>query len=127
MSHLFQPILANGAVILQMVFYAWMATMILSGVLGVIALLLAIFRQPVLTVRVLAVIAGVIDLVPIAIVLWVVFGPAFFGPGARPPLSLYQFTVLFLTLIPGLVASAALLLSFRPHPHPAPKSASSSA
>jgi dolichyl-phosphate-mannose--protein O-mannosyl transferase len=124
MNHFFQPMFANGMAIMVMLFYAWTATVIVAAVLAVTALVLAIRRKAALTTRILGGVACAIDLVPIAIALWVVLGPVLFGRDNRPPFSLYQFTVLFLTVLPGLVASAALLVSFRRPPPPTPPAAS---
>ncbi len=113
MNLLFQPMLANGMAILVTVAYVWIATTTLSSALAVIALLLAILRKAVRTTRILGGIACGIGLVPIPLALWVVL-----GPGTRRPLSLYQFAAIILSFIPGLVASAALILSFRRPPPP---------
>lgn len=124
MDPLIQPLLANGMAIAVALLYVWMASTILSAVLALTALVMILLRKRVTTARILGLLACGMNLLPIAIVLWVVFGDVVFGRGRRPPLSLYQVAVLLLTILPALVASAAFVISARRPAPPSPSSAS---
>ena len=108
MNPFFQPLLANGLAILATLAHLWLGTAIVSGVLSMTALVLAVLRRAVATVRILGGMAWAIGIAPIGIAVWAVF-----GPGSGSSHSLFQFGFLILSFLPALVASAALLISLK--------------
>ena len=104
MNFSFQPMFANGMVIMMTLVYVWIAAAILSGLLSLTALTLAIRRRAATALRVLAAIACAVGIIPVALV-----GLLFLGEGW--PNKLFPFGVAGVSILPILVATAALLIS----------------
>ena len=104
MNSSWQPMLANGMVIMVTFAYIWVAAASVSGVLSLTALTLAIRRRAASALRVLAVIACAVGIIPVVLV-----GLLFLGVGW--PIALFQFGVAALSMLPIIVATVALLIS----------------
>jgi len=104
MNFSFQPMFANGMVLMVTLAKIWIAAASVSGVLSLTALTLAIRRRAATALRVLAAIACAVGIIPVALA-----GLLFLGEGW--PDKLFQFGVAGVSLLPILVATAALLIS----------------
>jgi hypothetical protein len=111
MNSLYQPMLANGLVILATLAYLWLGTAIGSGLLSVTALVLAVMRRAAATVRLIGGLACAIGIVPPVLAV-----AAAFGPGSGPSHSLFQAAFFLVSCLPVLVGATALLRAHRCQP-----------
>ncbi len=108
-----QAMLANGLAILQMLALLWMVGWILAVVSSLVAVVAAVLRRSDETVWNWAVFGAVIDLVPVGAELLVMYDGR--APES-PPLALFRILVLLVSILPLLLALAAVVLSAKRPP-----------
>ncbi len=117
MTNFFEPMLANGLMIMSGIVNIWLLAMLVSGLLATTALVLALLRRAPAVVGCLGSFGVVSGAVPVLV--WLVFfalmspgpGEPAAAPGAGRGFLLRLLPFLLVSLLPSLLASTALRIA----------------